>query len=603
MYAQDSPDFDNNLEETEDLEEDFDEPFTNEEFPEEDETIDDEDEISLEDLNEEFSNQELDSVLEPGITPDSPFYFVDKWFDGEDSRAEKIAETRLMIQEGKTEEARKALEEYKIHARELENNPDPEKRETTRRDAAAIQKALRELDDTEFNEEFESILETERNLVTAVEISSKIKELCILLAAKDPGEFHKTCKTENDSPKWQKDYFEDLTDEQKAEAERFINVISDCFENPENCKCEESTNIESFVEQCKIISEAEEKCREGDDTACNTADEAGERIFETLSSAPHLQEALERIEEKFNDFEDDRFDEHMPPECREAGATTPDECRKIMISTHAPEECREELEKAAPKNEREARAICEEIMFNLNAPEECIKARLKDHKECGKFMFNLNAPPECINAGITGENRNDPRKCEEIMNNLREEDRSGPNRGPGRGFNHDCKNIENSEERLKCYDGALQSFEGGENFQQKDNFEDRFKETKERERQCAESCNGAWSFYNGECSCRTENNEYREFQNRREFEPREGFTPPQNGFPPDFTPPEGFTPPPEFSPPQEQGSFEPPPESPSGSEGESSSGSSDSEGGDSGEGGGITGGVIFDNDFLRYFFK
>lgn len=312
------------------------------------------------------------------------------------------------------------------------------------------------------------------------------------------------------------------------------------------------------------------------------------------------------------------------------------ECRKIMIETHAPEECKQALKDAAPKNEREARAICEEIMFKLNAPDECVKAGLKDHKECGKFMFQQNAPEECIDAGITGENRNDPRKCEELMRSLGESqfgDNRGPNRGPGPGFNPDCKRIENSEERLKCYDGALQGFENRENFQGQGDYEQRFRETKEREKQCAESCSadgGAWSFYKGECVCRQP--EFREERRndfrREEFREGEGFRPPSeceglspeecsrkfssgefrpppgDGFPQsEFRPPEGgeFTPPPGFSPPQENN--QQPPEPTEGENGESSGGEGISSG-ESGSGGGITGSVIFeDNDFLDYYFK
>lgn len=147
---------------------------------------------------------------------------------------------------------------------------------------------------------------------------------------------------------------------------------------------------------------------------------------------------------------------HMPQECREAGAKTPKECMKIMIGANAPDECRDALIEADVDNEREARALCEKIMFEVNAPEECIDAGLTDHKACGRFMFEQSAPDECKEAGLTGDNPSDGRKCQKIMNELQGENREGPNRGPGRGFGPDCRRIENAEERLKCYDGALQ---------------------------------------------------------------------------------------------------------------------------------------------------
>lgn len=556
-------------------------------------------EENAEELYKEAEEFEEELQQSAGITPDSKFYAIDKFFDRFASnlnvREEKIAEMKSLAsscEEG-SQNACNSLEEafnsYKEHADDFELEVSPEEQEEAERSSRAIRGTLvreiaQNIPPTLKDEYIKEIIEQEKDISTAAEIATKIKELCTLLSSEDPNLYYRTCKADEDefTPDWKRKLDNDLTDQQKEEAKKFSRIMSQCFKTSgQDCQCEDIPFPE-FAATCSIAAPLATACDiEDDEIACEQLDN-----LEMPELPPHLQDIFDNLE----DTNQARFDLHLPKECQEAGATTPKECSKIMIQTHAPEECKEALLNANVQNEREGREICEKIMFELRAPPECKENGITDPEKCKDFMWGIgNRPPECQENQI-----HDFKDCQKFL------ETGGSNRGPGPSFNPDCSRIENPEERLSCYDSASKgAFEHYEN----NNFEERFKETKERERQCAESCNGAWSFYNGECSCRTENNEYREFQNRREFEPREGFTPPQNGFPPDFTPPEGFVPPEGFIPPQEQGSFEPPPESPSGSEGESSSGSSDSEGGDSGEGGGITGGVIFDNDFLRYFFK
>ncbi|MBS3098626.1 hypothetical protein J4462_00255 [Candidatus Pacearchaeota archaeon] len=637
-------DFEDELED-EAGEEEEDEFSDEDDFDEEEELDEEEDATAdLEEIESEFSDQELE--LDGGTNPDSSLWAVDKFFDRFadplEVRAERIAEIEAMIETGKIEDARKALEDYEERAKDLEKNVAPEDREKARKTAAAIHKSLKrirsKLSESDQDEFFNDIEKSERSIVTAVEIASKIKDLCTELAKLDPGQFHKTCKTENDSPKWQKDLFDDLTEEQKKEAEQFIEVISECFDDPINCKCEESTSIEAFVTRCKVISEAEAKCREGDDTACDIADEVGEDIIGSLADAPHLQNALESIEKRFDDFEGERFDQHIPPECREEGITgrendARERCQNIMIRENSPEECIDALDEGRIEitNEREFRKACEEIMFQENAPEECIEAGLRDHKECGKFMFQQNAPQECLDAGITGEKRNDPKKCEELMRKFEgefdDEKNRGPNKGPGKGFNFDCGKIQNNDERLKCFDGAIRGFEDKrEDFGESRSFDERFKETKEREKQCAESCSqkgGAWDFSNGRCECRVpEEREFRE--DREEFRSPEefrDFRPPESGqFPSQEQFPPGEQPQNEFQQPQQEPQQSPPSQESSGQDesssiGSESSGGGESSGGDSGGGGsgfessgsgdssGITGSIIFDNEFFDYYYR
>jgi hypothetical protein len=145
-----------------------------------------------------------------------------------------------------------------------------------------------------------------------------------------------------------------------------------------------------------------------------------------------------------------QFEMHLPKECKDAGVKDPKECMKIMIKIHAPPECKDALIKANVQNENEARDVCQKIMFDLHAPQECKDTEITNPQDCAKIMFDLHAPQECKDAGLTGEQRSDEQKCQEIMKNLKK------GQGHiGNGFGNQCRQIQNPEERLKCYDSAL----------------------------------------------------------------------------------------------------------------------------------------------------
>src|SRR3989344_729851 len=120
----------------------------------------------------------------------------------------------------------------------------------------------------------------------------------------------------------------------------------------------------------------------------------------------------------------------------------------------------------------------------------------------------------------------------------------GERRGPQGGFGGgNCQRIQNPEERLKCYDGASQGAQ-----EHRENFESRFRETQDAQRQCAEKClsqGSAWDFSNGQCNCRAserfDDSQFRD-QFREEQQPPPEF---QQQPPPEFQqPPSEFTQPP-----------------------------------------------------------
>ncbi|MEK6848852.1 MAG: hypothetical protein AABX65_04435 [Nanoarchaeota archaeon] len=483
--------------------------------------------------DEEFKDAKLEESA--GITPDSPFYFMDNFFDrfrnDVSVREERIAEVREMIEGGKVEDAKKALARYRDVADVLEKEIEPERQKEARRSSAAIKNALNEIKGEipeEQRKEFvDETIKREDKIAAAAKVAEQIKELCVQLSKLDPEQYSRMCRTDENAPKWQRELDEKLTDEQKKEAEEFFGIMSNCFRNPKGCECDK-ISVPSFSAMCKVKAPLAAKCEEGDIEACKDMEE-GEDMADLLP--PHLQSVFEKIEGRYNEAHDERaFEKYMPEECQEAGAKTPKECRSVMFKLNAPEECVSAGLTGASGDEKK----CEEIMFKANAPEECIEAGVKNPKECGKIMFKQHAPEECIAAGLTGEGRGDERKCREIMEKLGGERREEGPEGYG-SSGASCMQISDPAEKLKCFENAYNGMpsgelQGGDRRQQQrqgagypkecqeagalspeacreamsKKFEERFRETKESEKRCADECSakgGAWDFSGGVCKC------------------------------------------------------------------------------------------------------
>ena len=364
--------------------------------------------------------------------------------------------------------------------------------------------------------------------------------------------------------------------------------MEQCFETSgRDCKCEEIP-FPDFADACSKAALLATKCDEGDENACDELDS-----LEMLELPPHLQDIMDELD---GDVSESKYGLHMPPECQKAGAKTPKDCSKIMIETHAPPECKEALLKAGVESESEGRKICDKIMMEKYAP-ECAEKGITNQDKCQDYMYGIgNRPEECQENQI-----HDASDCKRFL------EEGG--RGKSMNLGKNCKSIENPEERLKCYDGIIngKDFEG-----EGENFEERFRDVKGKEMDCAAQCsarNERWDGLEGGCRCYAGNKEEfrdrRDFfipEDRREFQPpqefREGeFQPPQEFREGEFQPPEGFQEPPregEFQqPPTQQipstesgseGTTTPensPPSESSGSSGESSESSSSSSSGES----------------------
>jgi len=487
--------------------EDFDENNIN------DEEMNDADSEKNNEVWEEIGEEYQD---EKEISSSIPvFEFILQNFRGElENRERRVGDIRKHIKNGDFEKARKSLKEYWKYVEGLEEEIDPEKRDEARMSAARIRKALKEIEseipEGDREEFIDDIINNEEGIITAVEISSKIKELCSQLAELDPSEFERVCNIDDNAPKWKKKKYKEWTEEQRKEAEAFGSIMKECFRTSgRECGCEKITFYD-FSVACEKASSFAVECDEGNEDSCLALDE-----LEMPELPEHLQEVFDEVEAK-----EAQYEMHMPYECVEAGATTPKECSKIMIEKGAPEECKQALLDSGCEEERECRKICDKIMFDLHTPRECIDKEINNPDECARYMDSFKGD-------------------------------MGP-RGPG--FGPDCMSIKEPMERLKCFEGKLTESgnyygpgdkgpEGGEitwqckehrihwppdcdkfmreelpKLQMKDG-ERRSEEIMKRERECADKCereNAAWDFTGGYCKC----SNYQE--GGENFERREG---------------------------------------------------------------------------------
>lgn len=379
-----------------------------------------------EDIYEDIGNVEIEG--DAGLTPESTFYFLENLVEtilvGDNPqralkyKEEKILELKEMIESGNEEAAKEVLEKVKKYNNIIKKEVSPEIEKRVRESSKATKQVLESfnLEDDKWDDVKKIIdenLKNEDKIALAAKISSKIAELCETLSALDPLQYSNVCKTDDDSPKWKRDLDDRLTSEQREEAEEFFKIMTQCIETSgRECRCND-ISIPAFADKCAIIAPLEALCDSGDESACDKVDAETENIEDLLPD--FLLDILDRVIEG---FDDEDFESHGPPrECREVGATSREDCMKVMFSIHAPPECQEALERGEIdiKNENQARKQCEEIMFNLEGDNECKEEGIRDHRECERFMFKLESPQECIDAGLTGLGRDDWRKCDAIM--------------------------------------------------------------------------------------------------------------------------------------------------------------------------------------------
>lgn len=378
----------------------------------------------------------MDDYLGDGGSINRLDRFFDSIFqDDLETMRERFAEIRFLVGEGDIEGAKEILEHYRNVADELESDVSPEQRDEAVRLSRFIRRAVEDIEERISDSDrgdFEFISETAENVGTAAELASKIKELCIELSGIDPVAYERTCGADEDSAPWLKSLHDDLTDEQEDEAREFGEILSSCMRTSgEDCRCEDISFV-AMQEMCITARPLAIACDiEGEEDSCDKLDS-----LDFPEMPDYLRDVADRLDDQ---YDDDNYDNHFPGACRDASIRPTDSdareaCFAIMVEIEAPPECRDAIKEAGVTNERGAREICEKIMFDREAPEQCINAGINDPRECGELMREL---------GFDGDRGH---------------------RGP------DCGGIEDSGERLKCYD----NFESGD-------FEDDFREDYRRD--------------------------------------------------------------------------------------------------------------------------
>ena len=292
-----------------------------------------------------FTVAEQDALrVDPGILPDSPFYVIDTFLEERlvgnnperalEYREEKIAEASVMAEEKKAEEAKIALEHASEYRQILEKEVTPDMEQQAKESSAAATEVLKEIsnDLPELEEDVQDHLEEEKRVALAAEVSTKIKDLCSTLAKLDPVAYAQTCKTSEDSPQWQQQEDEELTDEQEQQAKLFFEKMTQCSNDPEHCDCK-GMGVKSFEDLCIKGSTAMAGCKKGDQDACQRMEELSRTDMKDYLPE-YLRKAMFTQEHQFTQAREHRAEqdyvEFGPGPCKDAGIKTVKECHKYM---------------------------------------------------------------------------------------------------------------------------------------------------------------------------------------------------------------------------------------------------------------------------------
>ncbi len=279
----------------------------------------------------EFDNEDL--VVDPGLTPDSPFYFFDDFAErqlvGDDPerallyREEKLAEARRMAENGQADYARQALERAQFHGEILQANVRPEMAPVVGASTAVARRVLERIgrDVPELGETVSEQLQNEEQIGLAAELSKKIYELCDALSDLDPKRYEEACNAGDDAPEWRQQQHAQLTTEQEEHARLFAEKLGQCFDDPENCDCQ-GMGVQSFQNVCEEASTLEAGCQSGDQVSClemeqkfsdfNADDYLPDYLADTFDELdrPIEQKYEERFNQMFEQFSQ-RFDAEM----------------------------------------------------------------------------------------------------------------------------------------------------------------------------------------------------------------------------------------------------------------------------------------------------
>ena len=284
-------------------------------------------------------------TAEPGITPDSPFYFIDTLFENVGNnpekalqyKEEKLAELKVMAAEKKTDAATIALKKAQEYGVILEKEVTPAMQTAVSENAAAIEAVLTQAstDLPELGEKINEKKEQEQRITLAAEISTKIKQLCDTLSKLDAQQYAQNCKTGKDAPQWQKKHDQELTAEQQKHAKIFAEKMIECMETQgKTCDCE-GMGVKKWTEICSAQQELKLRCDAQEEDACKAMMEQGSiDMFDYLPD--YLHPVMQNLMKKFSQAQDQQYEqwegkeEYISAKCKEAGISSAKECATYM---------------------------------------------------------------------------------------------------------------------------------------------------------------------------------------------------------------------------------------------------------------------------------
>ncbi len=257
-------------------------------------------------------------LVDPGVTPDSAFYFVEEFVErftcnspeaARECWEEKIAEAREVAKKKDSKAVQKAFAHGSRYAVLLEKEATPEMENILKEKAGAVKAALNSISDElpELKDDVEERLEETERVALAAEVAGKIKQLCETLSRLDPQQYAETCRQDGEAPAWHRKLDRELTGEQREKAERFKAVMLQCMDEPENCPC--NVGIKSFDDACRVESRLFAACRQGDQESCM---QMGRQQFELPDYLVGIMDDLqEEFAEKFQKMSG-QFRQEMP---------------------------------------------------------------------------------------------------------------------------------------------------------------------------------------------------------------------------------------------------------------------------------------------------
>ena len=384
--------------------------------------------VGAQEPQEQIQEINTEGTFDPGVTPESPLYFVDKAVDdvrlgfaSEENKAlvateihnERIAEAQVLAEEtqASSEDIQEAISEAQETITIVQEEINPDFSEVVQDSTKKSVEVLTELKETVPEEALEGIenainqqIIEEKKTEIVAEISKKTDSLCTelieLVGLEQAIEQEPRCNPENEkSQKWLKrkantDYKEFDENAKK----KFFEEMTRCFNDPRECRCNEIP-IKSFSNTCHQIIPHVIKCQfEHDENACRKVEEISREDQGMFEDLP--EDFRREFESYFREQEGEQFERHAPQECKDAGATTIKECEAIMIKKFAPPECFE-------NNEFIGREKCEQVFKSKYesqyrqeqrfSPEQALEFCLREGKsreECESLIKGFQQPSQ-----------------------------------------------------------------------------------------------------------------------------------------------------------------------------------------------------------------